>query len=71
MKKLLFALLAALLFTAAAEATTLEDVKVRGKLLCGVNPGLLGFAAKDENGKDTAWCNPPYQLTVSWKLPKD
>ncbi len=43
-------LLAALLFTAAAHATTLEDVKARGKLLCGVNPGLLGFAAKGDDG---------------------
>ena len=50
MKKLLVALLAALLFTAAAHATTLEDVKARGKLLCGVNPGLLGFAAKGDDG---------------------
>lgn len=50
MKKFLVALLAALLFTAAAHATTLEDVKARGKLLCGVNPGLLGFAAKDDDG---------------------
>ena len=45
-------LLAALLFAAAAHATTLDDVKARGKLLCGVNPGLLGFAAK---GDDGAW----------------
>ena len=52
MKKLLLSLLATLLFTAAAHATTLEDVKTRGKLLCGVNPGLLGFAAKDD---DSAW----------------
>lgn len=50
MKKLLFSLLATLLFTAAAHATTLEDVKARGKLVCGVNPGLLGFAAKGEDG---------------------
>ena len=50
MKKLLVALLAALLFTAAAHATTLEEVKARGKLLCGVNPGLLGFAAKGDDG---------------------
>jgi general L-amino acid transport system substrate-binding protein len=50
MKKLILSLLAALLFTAAAHATTLEDVKARGKLLCGVNPGLLGFAAKGDDG---------------------
>ena len=52
MKKLLLSLLAAALFAAAAHATTLEDAKARGKLLCGVNPGLLGFAAK---GDDGAW----------------
>ena len=52
MKKLLLSLLAAGFFTAAAHATTLDEVKSRGKLLCGVNPGLLGFAAK---GDDGAW----------------
>jgi general L-amino acid transport system substrate-binding protein len=35
-----------------ASATTLSDVKARGKLLCGVNSGLQGFAAK---GADGAW----------------
>jgi general L-amino acid transport system substrate-binding protein len=50
MKKFLLSLLPALLFAAAAHATTLEDVKARGKLLCGVNPGLLGFAAKGDDG---------------------
>ena len=50
MKKLLLSLLATVLFVASAHATTLEDVKARGKLLCGVNPGLLGFAAKSDDG---------------------
>jgi general L-amino acid transport system substrate-binding protein len=50
MKKLLLSLLATVLFTAAAHASTLEDVKARGKLLCGVNPGLQGFAAKGDDG---------------------
>jgi general L-amino acid transport system substrate-binding protein len=47
-------LLFAVLFAAvsAAHAATLDDVKARGKLLCGVNPGLLGFATKGEDG---AW----------------
>ena len=36
----------------AASAATLDDVKARGKLLCGVNPGLQGFAAKAADG---AW----------------
>jgi len=35
-----------------AHASTLSDVKARGKLLCGVNPGLQGFAAQ---GADGAW----------------
>ena len=52
MKKSFLSLLATLLFAASVHATTLEDVKVRGKLLCGVNPGLLGFAAK---GGDGVW----------------
>ena len=33
-----------------ASATTLEKVKARGKLLCGVNTGLQGFAAPDASG---------------------
>lgn len=33
-----------------AIAGTLADVKARGKLLCGVNTGLQGFAAKDSTG---------------------
>jgi general L-amino acid transport system substrate-binding protein len=54
MKKLLLvlSLLVAGFFTAEAQAATLDEVKARGKLLCGVNPGLLGFAAKGEDG---AW----------------
>ena len=54
MKKLLliWSLLASWLFAEATHATTLDDVKARGKLLCGVNSGLLGFAAK---GDDGAW----------------
>ena len=34
----------------AAAATTLEDVKARGALNCGVNTGLVGFAAPDADG---------------------
>jgi general L-amino acid transport system substrate-binding protein len=37
---------------AAAQATsTLEAVKARGELLCGVHTGLTGFAAPDANGE--------------------
>ncbi|MGB8316092.1 MAG: transporter substrate-binding domain-containing protein, partial [Aestuariivirga sp.] len=54
MKKLLLTLsfLASTLFSVAAHASTLDDVKARGKLQCGVNTGLLGFAATDATG---AW----------------
>lgn len=52
--KLPFHLLSAVLLLlsaiAGAQASTLADVKSRGKLLCGVNTGLQGFAAKDETG---------------------
>lgn len=37
---------------AAASAATLDDVKARGKLNCGVNTGLAGFSLPDANG---AW----------------
>jgi general L-amino acid transport system substrate-binding protein len=37
-------------FTAIASAGTLEDVKVRGMLNCGVNTGLRGFSEPDANG---------------------
>ena len=52
MKKSVFlgALTLAGLAATASSATTLEDVKARGKLNCGVNTGLVGFAAPDANG---------------------
>ena len=34
----------------AAEGDTLAQVKARGELLCGVNPGLVGFASPDASG---------------------
>ncbi len=40
----------ALLFAFAAHAGTLDDVKARGVLKCGVNMGLLGFAEKQSDG---------------------
>jgi general L-amino acid transport system substrate-binding protein len=49
----------ALLLACGAQASTLEDVKKRGKLLCGVNPGLTGFAeAVDKKwaGFDVDFC---------------
>ncbi|MFK7875087.1 MAG: amino acid ABC transporter substrate-binding protein [Paracoccaceae bacterium] len=62
MKKsvLLGALTVAGLAAGAAAAGTLDDVKARGKLNCGVATGLVGFAAPDANGEwkgfDVAVC---------------
>ncbi len=62
MKKtvLLGALTAAALAAGAASAATLDDVKARGKLNCGINTGLVGFASPDANGRwegfDVAVC---------------
>ena len=52
MKKTVFfgALAVAGLSAAAAAAGTLDDVKARGTLNCGVTTGLVGFAAPDANG---------------------
>ncbi|MEM9968708.1 MAG: amino acid ABC transporter substrate-binding protein [Pseudomonadota bacterium] len=62
MKKsvLLGALTVAGLAATGAAASTLDDVKARGKLNCGVTTGLVGFAAPDANGEwkgfDVAVC---------------
>ncbi|WP_049643690.1 amino acid ABC transporter substrate-binding protein [Candidatus Rhodobacter oscarellae] len=52
MKKtfVLGALTVAGLAAGAAQAATVDDVKARGKLNCGVSTGLVGFAAPDANG---------------------
>ncbi|MDK3073434.1 amino acid ABC transporter substrate-binding protein [Sedimentitalea sp. JM2-8] len=51
-KTVLFgALTVAGLAASAAAAGTLDDVKARGKLNCGVTTGLAGFAAPDANGE--------------------
>ena len=34
----------------AARADTLDDVRARGALACGVNPGLAGFGLPDDRG---------------------
>ena len=36
---------------AGAHAATVDDVKARGTLNCGVSTGLVGFAAPDANGE--------------------
>ena len=62
MKKSVFfgALTVASLAAGVAGAATLDDVKARGELICGVNTGLVGFAAPDANGNwsgfDVAIC---------------
>ena len=52
MKKSVFlgAMTVAGLAAGAASAATLDDVKARGNLNCGVSTGLVGFAAPDANG---------------------
>jgi general L-amino acid transport system substrate-binding protein len=40
----------ATLAAGAVSAATLDDIKTRGKLKCGVNTGLTGFGAPDANG---------------------
>ncbi len=62
MKKSVFLGAAALagLAAGAASAATLDDVKARGNLNCGVTTGLVGFAAPDADGEwegfDVAVC---------------
>ncbi|WP_172299148.1 amino acid ABC transporter substrate-binding protein [Pseudoruegeria sp. HB172150] len=62
MKKSVFlgALTVAGLAAGAAAAATVDDVKSRGKLNCGVSTGVPGFAAPDANGEwqgfDVAVC---------------
>ena len=60
-KSVLFgALTVAGIAASAAAAGTLDDVKARGTLNCGVTTGLVGFAAPDANGEwkgfDVAVC---------------
>jgi general L-amino acid transport system substrate-binding protein len=52
MKKSVFfgALAATTVIAGSAFGATLDDVKARGELLCGANPGLTGFAAPDATG---------------------
>ncbi|WP_424930597.1 amino acid ABC transporter substrate-binding protein [Amaricoccus tamworthensis] len=62
MKHLLFAgtAVATMALGGVAAAATLDDVKARGNLNCGVNTGLVGFAAPDAEGNwsgfDVAVC---------------
>ncbi len=58
MKKLVaFAAMTAVAFTAGAasaqQGKTLEQIKQRGFLSCGTNPGLAGFGLPDDKGNWT------------------
>ncbi|MEQ9247432.1 MAG: amino acid ABC transporter substrate-binding protein [Nitratireductor sp.] len=53
MKKIVKALLgsaAIAMMAAPASAATLDDVKAKGHVQCGVNTGLIGFSAPDDQG---------------------
>jgi general L-amino acid transport system substrate-binding protein len=50
MRKLLALTASLFALTLGATAGTLDDVKARGKLNCGVNTGLMGFAEKAADG---------------------
>jgi general L-amino acid transport system substrate-binding protein len=62
MKKSVFlgTLAATALLAGAVSASTLDDVKARGELICGSNTGLTGFGAPDAEGNyqgfDVALC---------------
>ena len=55
MRKTLSVLICFFMMSGFAAASTLSEVQARGKLLCGVNAGLLGFALKGEDGKWTGF----------------
>ena len=56
MKKLFLGVLTGLALAAGGTfAGTLDDVKARGNLLCGVSTGAPGFATVDDSGKDVGF----------------
>jgi len=50
-KTLIAAGIGAAMVTTVAGAGTLDDVRARGELICGVTTGLAGFAAPDDKGE--------------------
>ena len=50
LKSMLVAATAALALTGAASAGTLDDIKKKGFVQCGVTTGLAGFAAPNDKG---------------------
>jgi protein TonB len=62
--------------TAQGRATDVRVVKSSGKSYFddATVKGLskLRFTpAKDSSGKSVPWCDPPYPMTIVWRLPKD
>ena len=62
------ALTAVGLAAGAASAATLDDVRARGNLECGVNTGLAGFAFTDAEGEwrgfDADFCPEPVAIAI-------
>ena len=54
-KILLAAATAGVMFAGSVLASTLDDVRARGKLNCIINTGLAGFAAPDDKGNWTGF----------------
>ena len=54
MKKLIL-ILVLFLFTFTAKSNTLDDVKNRGYLICGISESLTGFATPNDKGKWTGF----------------
>lgn len=55
MLRMLTMMLLCLVLTVPARAGTLDEVKARGRLNCGVNTGLMGFAQKMPDGRWTGF----------------
>src|SRR5579863_1315731 len=53
LSRLFIGLLLGMIASAASAASTLDQVKQRGYLICGSNPGLAGFGLPDSNGNWT------------------
>ena len=54
-KMLLAGVTAGVMFAGSVLASTLDDVRARGKLNCIINTGLAGFAAPDDKGNWTGF----------------
>ena len=65
---LLAGVTAGVMFAGSVLASTLDDVRARGKLNCIINTGLAGFAAPDDKGKwpgfDVEFCRAVAEATL-------